>query len=389
MTQPCLPYGRQRVDEDDIAAVVEVLRGDWLTTGPRVAEFERAVAEFTGARHAVAVSSGTAALHAAMAALGVVPGDEVIVPALTFAATANCVVYLGATPVFADVCRDTLLVDVASVEVRISPRTRAVVGVDYAGQPCDYDALGELCRVHRLALVADACHSLGAAWRGRPVGTLADLTTFSFHPVKPITTGEGGMVVTDDAEMAARMRTFRNHGITTDHRQREQIGTWYYEMASLGFNYRLNDIQCALGLSQMRKLRTLIERRRDIARQYDRAFAAFGRISPLCARPEAAHGYHLYVVRLDPAAGAPSRAEVFRSLRARGIGVNVHYVPVHLHPFYRSRFGTRPGLCPVAEAASESILSLPIYPAMTDEHVQYVIDQVRSVFESQSLAPAA
>ncbi|MGH9677759.1 MAG: DegT/DnrJ/EryC1/StrS family aminotransferase, partial [Candidatus Acidiferrum sp.] len=224
-----LPYGRQTVEEDDIAAVVAALRSDWLTTGPCVDEFERAVADFVGAREAVAVINGTAALHAAMFALGIGPGDEVLVPALTFAASANCVVYQGGAPIFVDVEPDTLLLDVTQIEAKITPKTKAIVAVDYAGQPCDYAALRAVASRHSLPIVADACHALGAKYHGQSVGTLGRLSTFSFHPVKPITTGEGGMVVTDDAELARRVRLFRNHGITSDHRQREQTGSWAYE----------------------------------------------------------------------------------------------------------------------------------------------------------------
>jgi len=368
-----LPYGRQCVDEEDIAAVVAVLRSDWLTTGPMVEQFERAFAEFTGCAHAVAVANGTAALHAAMAALGVGPGDEVIVPAITFVASANCVVYQGGTPVFADVEADTLLTDPADVERKITPRTKAIIAVDYAGQPCDYEALRAIAGRHRLPLVADACHALGGAWRGQPVGSLADLSTFSLHPVKPITSGEGGVVVTHDAELAARLRTFRNHGIATDFRQREKQGSWAYEMVQLGYNYRLSDIQCALAASQLRKLPGWITRRQEIAALYDAAFSGAQTLRPLAVRAGASHGYHLYVIRL---ADGVDRSACFQALRAEKIGVNVHYAPVHLHPFHRERFGTGPGLCPIAEAASQQILSLPIFPAMTDADVQSVIDAV-------------
>jgi perosamine synthetase len=363
-----LPYGRQTIEDADLAAVAEVLRGDWLTTGPKVAEFERAVAGFTGAAEAVAVNSGTAALHCAMAALNVGPGDEVIVPAITFAATANCVAYRGGTPVFADVDPDTLLIDPASVEARLTARTKAVIAVDYAGQPCDYNALREITSRRGLALVADACHALGATYHGRPVGSLADLSTFSFHPVKPITTGEGGMVTTDAPEWARRMRAFRNHGITTDHRQREAAGSWYYEMVELGFNYRLTDLQCALGLAQLPRLPGWLRRREEIARRYHRAFAGNPAVRPLAELSGRTHGRHLYVVRV-----AGDRKRVFTELRARGVGVQVHYIPVHLHPFYRERFGTGPGLCPAAEAAYESILSLPIFPAMSDADVDRMV----------------
>lgn len=276
-----IPYGRHFVEEDDIAGVVEVLRSDWLTTGPKVEHFERAFADLVSAKYAVAVSSGTAALHAAMFALGIGPGDEVIVPAMTFAATANCVVFQGGTPVFADVDPETLLIDPLSVSDRITPKTKAIIAVDYAGQPCDYDALEAVAEGHNLTLVADACHSLGARYKERPAGSLASLSAFSFHPVKHITTGEGGMIATDDPKLAERMRIFRNHGITTDHRQREKQGSWFYEMQELGYNYRITDFQCALGISQLRKLPGWIALRREIAIRYDEAFRSFARVEPL------------------------------------------------------------------------------------------------------------
>ncbi|MCL6508698.1 MAG: UDP-4-amino-4,6-dideoxy-N-acetyl-beta-L-altrosamine transaminase [Bryobacteraceae bacterium] len=368
-----LPYSRQSIDEDDIQAVVEVLRSDWLTTGPAVETFESSFAEFTGAAHAVAVSSGTAALHAAMFALGIGPGDEVIVPALTFAATANCIVFQGGTPIFADVDRGTLLLDAAEVERKVTPRTKAVIAVDYAGQPCDYDALQEVTGRYGLALVADACHSLGATYKGRMTGTLADLTTFSFHPVKHITTGEGGMLTTDDAFLARRARLFRNHGISTEHHERSERASWSYEMIELGYNYRLSDIHCALGLSQLRKLSRWLARRREIAERYDRALALLPGVRPLEVRADVVHAYHLYVARWR---GTPdkNRADLLACLKARGIGTNVHYIPVHLHPFYRARFGTGPGLCPVAESDYEELFSLPMFPSMTDENVAAVIN---------------
>jgi perosamine synthetase len=374
-----LPYGRQSIEEDDIQAVIEALRSDWLTTGPAVGAFETAVAEFVGAAEGVAVSNGTAALHAAMYALGIGPGDEVIVPAMTFAATANAAVYQGGTPIFADVDRATLLIDPAGIEALITPRTKAIAVVDYAGQPCDYDTLHAIAERHGVSLIADACHALGASYKGRKVGVLADLSTFSFHPVKHITTGEGGMIVTNNPELATKMRHFRNHGITTDHRQRSEKGSWFYEMVDLGYNYRLTDIQCVLGRSQLRKLPAWIERRRTIAARYDRAFADMRAVTPLSAIPGALHAYHLYVVRMDTEMLGIDRASIFAALREQGIGVNVHYVPVHLHPFYRQRFGTGPGLCPVAEAAYEQILSLPIFPAMTDQDIDDVIGAVHTV----------
>lgn len=360
-----IPYGRQCIDEADVEAVAEALRSDWLTTGPRVARFEQAVAEYSGAGFGVAVSSGTAALHCAMHALGVGPGDEVIVPTLTFAATANCVRYVGATPVFADVDPGTLLLQPSEVERLATGRTRAVIAVDYAGQSCDYDALRRTCDARGLALVADACHSLGAELRGRKAASLPDLAVLSFHPVKHIATGEGGMVLGRDPELERRLRRFRNHGIDTEFRQREERGTWRYDMVELGMNYRITDIQCALGLSQLGKLPGFLSRRREIAAHYDTAFAD-APARPLVKAPDALHAYHLYVVRV------PRRDEVFSALRASGIGVNVHYWPVHLHPYYRQTLGTGPGQCPVAEAAAEEILTLPLHPCMTDGDVDLV-----------------
>lgn len=373
-----MPYGRQSITEEDIRAVVAVLRSDWLTTGPVVERFERAFADYVGAAEAVALSSGTAALHAAMFALGIGPGDEVILPAMTFAATANCVVFQGATPVFADVDPATLLLGPTQVAARLTPRTRAVIAVDYAGQPCDYEALGRLVRRRSLALVADASHALGARDHGIPVGRLAGLSTFSLHAVKSITTGEGGMVTTHDAALAERMRQFRNHGFNRDHRQRARVATWHYEMTELGYNYRLTDFQSALGLSQLSKLDRWVARRRQIAEQYDEAFSAVPGVEPLAVRPGVRHARHLYVVRLRREVLGVGRGDVFGALRTAGIAAAVHYLPVHLHPFYRRRFGTGPGLCPVAEAAYEQILSLPVFPAMAEHDAARVVQTVSS-----------
>ncbi len=384
-----LAYGHQSVDDADVDAVAQVLRSEWLTTGPKVREFERAFARLLGAGEAVVLSSGTAALHAAMHGLAIAPGDEVIVPAMTFAASANCVVYQGGTPVFADVDRQTLLLDCRAAEAKISPRTRAIIAVDYAGQPCDYDALRDLAERHGLALVADACHALGAAYKGWPVGTLADFNIFSLHPVKAMTTGEGGVVTTDSFESAHQLRRFRNHGISSDHYQREQLGSWLYEMVELGFNYRLSDIQCALGLSQLGKLPDWIARRRTIARRYDEAFAQLPAILPLRVKPDVDHAYHLYVIEVDPCALGADRARFFAALRAEGIGVNVHYLPVHLHPFYRQSYGTLPGLCPNAEAAYENIISLPIFPAMSDDDVDDVIEAIWKVMGAYGIGARA
>ena len=365
-----IPYGRQSVIEEDVRAVERVLRSDWLTTGPEVDAFEGDVAGVSGVRHAVAVSSGTAALHCAYHALGIGPGDEVIVPAMTFAATANAVAYLGGTPVMADVDPDTLLIDVRDAASKAGPATRAIVGVDYAGQPCDWDGLRAVAESCGAALVADACHSLGGGYKGRPVGSLADLSVYSFHPVKHVAAGEGGMIVTENGGYAEAMRTFRNHGIETDARQREALGSWFYEMQSLGFNYRLSDIHCALGRSQLARLGESVRRRREIAALYDAAFSAMDGVEPLGVSKDVQHAYHLYVVRVP----REIREPVFTAMRERGIGVNVHYIPVHMHPWYQRTYGYSRGLCPVAEGQYEKILSLPMYPSLTDEQVRTVVD---------------
>lgn len=374
-----LPYGRQNIDDQDIAAVAEVLRSDWLTTGPKVPEFEAAFAEYVGAQYAVAVSNGTAALHAAMHALGIGPGDEVIVTPMTFAASANCVLYQGATPVFADVDPDTLLIDPAQVEAKITPRTKAIVTVDYTGQPCDYDALYAIAEHHGLAIVDDACHAVGGSYKGRAVGTLADLNTFSLHPVKHFTTGEGGLITTDNEALAQRMRVFRNHGITTDHRQRSESGGFFYEMVDLGYNYRITDFQCALGLSQLRKLPASVQKRQALATMYKAALDTIDYITPLQVRDEVSHAYHLYMVQFDLDKLNMSRAEVFKALRAENIGVNVHYIPVHLHPYYRQTLGTHEGLCPVAEAAYERLVTLPMFPEMTEADVDDVVSAIQKL----------
>jgi len=377
--QTLLPYGRQQIDDNDIAQVIDVLRSDWLTTGPKVDQFERAFADFVDVKYAVAVSNGTAALHAAIYALGIGPGDEVIVTPMTFAASANCVVYQGGTPIFADVDAHTLLIDPAQVETKITARTKAIIAVDYTGQPCDYDTLAAIADKHGLALIDDACHAVGGSYKGRPVGTLADLNTFSFHPVKHLTTGEGGMITTNDTSFAQRMRVFRNHGITTDHRQRAETGGFFYEMVDLGYNYRLTDIQCALGISQLGKLRASVQKRQQLAAMYDEAFADIEYVTPLATHDDVSHAYHLYMVQIETKILGMSRAEVFKALRAENIGINVHYVPVHLHPFYRERFGTVPGMCPVAEAAYERLITLPMFLQMTEADVDDVVMAIRKL----------
>ncbi|HEX3175188.1 MAG TPA: UDP-4-amino-4,6-dideoxy-N-acetyl-beta-L-altrosamine transaminase [Methylomirabilota bacterium] len=373
-----LPYGRQAIDEADVDAVVTVLRSGWLTTGPAVAEFEAAFAKATGVAEAVALANGTAALHAAAFGAGIASGDEVITTPMTFAATANCVRYQGGTVVFADVRADTLNLDPSAVESLVTPRTKAIIAVDYAGQPCDLDELAAVADRHGLALLEDASHALGATYRGRRVGGVARMTTFSLHPVKQITTGEGGMVTTDDREIAARLRAFRSHGITSDFRDRERAGSWLYDMQVLGYNYRLTDLQCALGLSQLPKLDDWVARRRAIAARYTAALAALPAVETPTVLGDREPAWHLYVVRLHLDRLRVDRAQVFRALRAENIGVNVHYVPVPWHSYYAA-LGYRKGSWPVAEAAYARMLTLPIFPTMTDTDVDDVVEAVAKV----------
>jgi perosamine synthetase len=374
-----LPYGRQSIDESDIQVVVETLRSDWLTTGPKVAEFEEAMASWVGAKYAVSFSSGTAALHAAAFAAGLQPGDEAITSPLTFAATANCVLYQGATPVFADVVEDTLNLDPELTATRITARTKAILPVDYAGHPADLDSMLRLAERHGLIVIEDACHALGAEYRGRRVGSVAHLTVFSFHPVKHLTTGEGGMVTTDNPVFAETLRRFRNHGISSDARQRQSTGQWQYEMVLLGFNYRLTDIACALGLQQMKKLKMNLARRRQIAARYTAEFRNLSGVCPPPTRQDVNPAWHLYPIRLELTQLSAGRSEVFQALRAENIGVNVHYIPVHCHPYYRDRFGYKGGEYPVAEEAYQRLISLPMFHGMSDSDVEDVVHAVYKV----------
>jgi perosamine synthetase len=374
-----LPYGRQSIDEADIQAVVDTLRSDWLTTGPKIVEFEEALASWVGAKYAVSFSSGTAALHGAAFVAGLKPGDEAITSPLTFAATANCILYQGATPVFADVRPDTLNLDPAQAASRVTSRTKAILPVDYAGHPADLDLILELAERHSLVVIEDACHALGAEYRGRKVGSIAHMTVFSFHPVKHLTTGEGGMVTTDNPEFAEILRRFRNHGISSDARQRQRDGQSHYEMVLLGYNYRLTDIACALGLQQLTKLEQNLARRRQIASRYDAAFCDMPGVLPPSVCGDVNPAWHLYPVRLELEKISADREQVVRALRAENIGVNVHYIPVHLHPYYRDRFGFSDGEYPVAEGAYKRLISLPMFHGMSDGDIEDVIRAVEKV----------
>ncbi|WP_406542091.1 UDP-4-amino-4,6-dideoxy-N-acetyl-beta-L-altrosamine transaminase [Clostridium ljungdahlii] len=374
-----LSYGRQDIDEEDIESVVKVLKGDFLTTGPSVREFEKKVSDYVGAKHAVAVASGTAALHMACFAAGIKEGDEVIVSPITFAASANCVLYCGGTPVFADIDPKTYNINPKEIEKKVTSKTKAIIPVDFTGQSVDIDEIRRIAGKNNLIIIEDSAHALGSEYKGKKVGTKAQMTEFSFHPVKPVTSGEGGMVVTDDDELYKKMILFRSHGITRDkdlitHNE----GPWYYEQIDLGYNYRITDIQCALGASQMNKIDKFISRRRDIAKTYNEAFKDVAEITTPCEAEFSNSGWHLYVIKLNLEKLTCTRKEIFEALQAENIGVNVHYLPVYLHPYYQ-KLGYQKGLCKNAEELYERMITIPLFPKMTDEDVSDVIDGVKKV----------
>ncbi|NOZ51656.1 MAG: UDP-4-amino-4,6-dideoxy-N-acetyl-beta-L-altrosamine transaminase [Gammaproteobacteria bacterium] len=376
-----LPYASQLIDDADIEKVIDVLRSPLITTGAMVQKFEAAIARYVGVEHAVALSSGTAALHAAMFAIGIQSGDEVIVPAITFVASANCIVYQGGRPVFADVDADTLLINPDSVERLITTKTRAIIAVDYAGQACDYESLRRIARHYHLHLISDASHALGGSYKNGRIGSLADLTTFSFHPVKSITTGEGGMVTTRNALFAKYIKQFRHHGINATSAQREKQGSWDYDMQFLGFNYRITDFQCALGLQQLTKLPQWLDRRHSIAAYYNRSFSNLKCVTPLAVLEEdrRTHAYHLYVIKFAMQQLDCTRHELFSAFRAEGIGVNVHYKPVYLHSYYRDALTVKPGHCPTAEHVYNNMMSLPLFPGMAQQDVEDVVSVVKKI----------
>ena len=379
MAKRFLPYGRQWLHQEDIQAVVDVLRGDWLTTGPTVATFEAGLRKTTRTTHAVAVNSGTAALHAAYSAVGLTSGDEIITTPLTFAATANAARYQDATVRFADVDPDTGLLDPKAVSELINERTRIIVPVDYTGQPADYDAMRTVIGDRPIALIADAAHSLGATDNGRPVGTLADLTTLSFHPVKPITSGEGGAIVCSNEGWDAHMRAFRSHGIARSTRTENEAEPWRQEMNLLGYNYRITDIQCALGNSQLGRLHDYIGRRGEIACKYFGGLRGIDSIALPGLRENTTSGWHLFTIRTRR--DSAHRQALFHKLRSLGVGVQVHYEPVHHHPYYQS-LGYPKNLCPNAVDFASRVLSLPIFPAMTNDDVEWVVETVHTAIRA-------
>ncbi|MBS4195485.1 UDP-4-amino-4,6-dideoxy-N-acetyl-beta-L-altrosamine transaminase [Lederbergia citri] len=372
-----LSYGRQWIDEDDIATVVETLRSPFLTQGPKVAEFENAIANYVGAKYAVAFSNGTAALHGACYTAGISAGDEVITSPITFAATSNAVLYCGGTPVFADIDKKTYNLNSKEVRKRITNKTRAIIPVDFTGQPVDLDAFLEIAEKQNIVVIQDGAHSLGATYKGRKVGTQAHMTMFSFHPVKPITTGEGGVITTNSIHFAEKLRQFRSHGISKTPYSVEQ-GDWYYEMTDLGYNYRMNDIQAALGLSQLQKIDGFIKRRREIASIYTRTLKNIQGIILPEQLTDTESGWHLYMIQLDSSRLKKSRREIFNKMRELNIGVHVHYIPVYWHPYYQ-KLGYKKGICPIAENWYKQTMTLPIHPSMSDGDVNDVVEALKVV----------
>lgn len=373
-----IPYGRQCIEEDDIEAVVNVLKSDYLTTGPKISEFENKVANYVGAKYAVAVSNGTAALHIACLVAGIKKGDEVITTPITFAASANCILYCEATPIFADIAPKTYNIDPNEIEKKITKNTKAIIPVDFTGQPCELDKIYEIAKKYNLIVIEDAAHALGAEYKGKKIGSLSDMTTFSFHPVKHITTGEGGMVTTNSEELYKKLLLYRTHGITRDKNLLlNNEGSWYYEQQELGYNYRMTDIQAALGISQMDKLERFIKLRKDIVNRYNIGFSSIkDKIIIPYQNKDCNNSWHLYVIQVIN----KNRKEVFEKLRNKNIGVNVHYIPVYKHPYYQNN-GYRDTYCKNAENLYKNLISLPLYPSLKQEEQEYVIDTVKEVLK--------
>lgn len=374
-------YGRQWIDEEDIKNVATVLRSDYITCGPKVDEMERTLEAYTGAQYAVAVCNGTAALHCACIAAGVGPGDEVITTPLTFAASANCALYCGARPVFADIDADTYNIDPESICAHITPHTKAIVAVDFTGQAVKNKEIRAICDKYHLVFIEDAAHAIATKYDGKQVGSLADMTCFSFHPVKTITGGEGGAILTNNPEYYQKLVLAHTHGITHDESTMEEApheGPWYYEQISLGYNYRITDFQAALIVSQMKKLDKFAKRRKQIVKEYDKAFSKMPEIIVQKEIPESDTCRHLYIIRLNIEKLTCTRREFFDAMSAENVQCQIHYVPVYWFPYYQ-HLGYEKGLCPIAEEVYQEIMSIPLYPKMTNQDVKDVIHAVTKI----------
>jgi len=374
-----IPYGKQYIDDQDIKSVNAVLQSPYLTTGPKVEEFEKELCEFTGATFAVAISNGTAALHAACYAAGISEGDEVITTPITFAASANCILYCGGIPVFADIDRDTWNIDPRKIEEKITSKTKAIIAVDFTGQAVQIKEIKEICKKHNLAFIEDAAHSIGTKYNGVPIGSHADMTTFSFHPVKTITCGEGGAILTNDADLYNKLMLFRSHGITRDEKLLTHTPfNGYNEQIELGYNYRMTDFQAALGVSQLKKINLFSERRKEIVNRYNEAFSKMEELTIQKEIKESDTTRHLYIIRINSQKLAANRDEIYKALNAENIGLQVHYIPVYFHPYYK-KLGYEKGLCPNAEALYEEIITIPLYYSLSGEDVISVIEAVKKV----------
>ncbi|PFA77814.1 MULTISPECIES: UDP-4-amino-4,6-dideoxy-N-acetyl-beta-L-altrosamine transaminase [Bacillus] len=381
-----LPYGQQQIDEYDIKAVVDVLKGDFLTTGPMVQQFEEAIAKYVGAKYTVSFSNGTAALHAACYAAGITEGDEVITTPMTFVASANCILYQGAKPVFADIDNETYNISPKSIEEKITNKTKAIIPVHFTGQPVELEAIQKIAKKNNLIIIEDAAHALGATYKNKKIGSIGDMTMFSFHPVKHITTGEGGVITTNNPLFYEKLVQFRTHGIERNPQKLlENHGPWYYEMQFLGYNYRITDIQAALGLSQLSKLDSFIKIRKKYVDIYSKEFSCLSEIIIPKQLPQTSSSWHLYIIRLNTKLLKCNRKEFYEALQRENIGVNVHYIPVHLQPFYQ-KLGYEKGICPQAENVYEEIITLPLFPKMTEADVWDVIQAVRKVLSFYSVA---
>jgi dTDP-4-amino-4,6-dideoxygalactose transaminase len=377
-----IPIARPDVSEEEIAEVIDSLRSGWITYGPKTQQFEAEFAEAAGAKYAVGLNSCTAGMHLALIAAGIGPGDEVITTPITFSATVNVIVHVGATPVLADICADDLNIDPDAVAAKITPRTRALMPMHYGGQACRMDELLDLARRHNLKVIEDAAHAAGAAYRGRPVGAIGDAAAFSFYPTKNMTTSEGGMLTTDDAELAEMTRVLRKHGLSTDAWKRHRPdGNSFYDVIAPGFNYAMTDLQAAIGRGQLKRLPEFNARRAEIAARYNAGLEDVEEIETPVTRPEVTHGWHLYVIKLKLEALRIDRNEFEKELRARKIGTSVNFIPIHYHSYYREGFGFHKGDYPVAEDSFERMLSLPMYPGMTDADVDRIVSGIKEIVE--------
>ncbi|MEM5875583.1 MAG: UDP-4-amino-4,6-dideoxy-N-acetyl-beta-L-altrosamine transaminase [Candidatus Aenigmatarchaeota archaeon] len=375
-----IPYGHQWINKEDVKEVIKALKSDWITQGPKVEEFEDALCRYTGAKYAVAVSSGTAALHIACLAAGIKQGDEVITSPITFVASANCILYCGGKPIFADVQEDTVNIDPQEIKKKITKKTKAIIPVHFAGHPCDLEEIYQIAKKYNLIVIEDACHALGAEYKREKIGSCkySDMTVFSFHPVKSITTGEGGAVLTNRKDLYEKLLMLRNHGITKDKKKfiNKNEGSWYYEMQELGFNYRITDFQCALGISQLKKLDMFIRKRREVVEIYNKELSKIEEIILPVERVYVKSSWHIYYIRLK---NSKKRKTIFEKLQEKGVGVQVHYIPVHLQPYYRNKFGYKENEYPKAESYYNSSITIPLYPTLTKDKVDYIIKTIKEV----------